>query len=187
MNLAMNPERPRQVTDVAPQLEQWCALVETLAKYGSSYSLGLPFWVTALRIIMSHAGDWFGGWQKECSKPPEALDNDSYQKLYTRCEDWARKKRRDADTKNNDAKDIGRVGSSDETSNYEHGQLEDFNDGYYDGEGNWWSWSGGDINQVGKGTGKGKDPVPLCYRCGGCGRLAKECATKGVLQGERQR
>ena len=30
MSLAMNPDKPKKIADVASQLEQWTALVETL-------------------------------------------------------------------------------------------------------------------------------------------------------------
>ena len=61
VGLAMNPDKPENFSEVASQLEQWTALVETLEKYGPAYSLNLPFRVMALRTIMSHAGDWFEG------------------------------------------------------------------------------------------------------------------------------
>ena len=57
MNLVMNPGMSRNITQVALQLEQWSALVETLEKYGSAYSLSLPFRVIALGVIMRFAGD----------------------------------------------------------------------------------------------------------------------------------
>ena len=66
MNLAMNFEKPNKLSDVVSQLEQWSVLVETLEKYGPACSLPLPFRVTALRIIMTHAGDWFDDWQRDC-------------------------------------------------------------------------------------------------------------------------
>ena len=99
-NLAMNPDKPKKVTDVSTQLEQWTALVESLETYGPSYSLGLPFRVTALQVIMHHASEWFDSWQAECYKTPDALTIDPYQKLYQKCEDWAREKRLDADAHN---------------------------------------------------------------------------------------
>ena len=34
MSLAMNPDKPKKVAEVASQLEQWAALVETLEKHG---------------------------------------------------------------------------------------------------------------------------------------------------------
>ena len=49
---------------------------------------------------MHHASEWFDSWQAECYKTPDALTIDSYQKLYQKCEDWARKKRLDADAHN---------------------------------------------------------------------------------------
>ena len=98
MNLAMYPEKPKKITDVSSALEQRSALVEGLEKYGNAYSLNLPFRVTALRVIMGHASDWFDSWQHDCYKTPDALTQDAYQKLYRKCEDWARRKRLDADS-----------------------------------------------------------------------------------------
>ena len=54
-NLAMNPDKPKKVSDVSTQLEQWTALVESLETYEPSYSLGLPFRVTALQGTVTHA------------------------------------------------------------------------------------------------------------------------------------
>ena len=65
VNLAMNPEKPKKITDVSTTLEQWSALVESLEKYGTAYSLNHPFRVTAPRVIMSHASDWFNSWENE--------------------------------------------------------------------------------------------------------------------------
>ena len=53
MNLAMNPDKPNNIANVASQFEQWSALVETLETYGTAYSLPLSFRITALRVIMS--------------------------------------------------------------------------------------------------------------------------------------
>ena len=97
MTLAMRPEAPKKVTEVAAQLEQWSALVESLEKFGDACALNLPFRVTALRAIMHRASDWFDSWQAECYKTPDSLNLEAYQKLCRRCEDWARKKRMDAD------------------------------------------------------------------------------------------
>ena len=83
---------------MATQLEQWSALVENLEKFGDAYALNLPFRVTALRTIMHRANDWFDSWQAECYTTPDSLNMDAYLKLYRKCEDWARKKRLDADT-----------------------------------------------------------------------------------------
>ena len=91
MNQAMNPEKPNKVSDVATQLEQWSALVESLEKYGPANSLPLPSRVTALRITLSHAGDWCDDWQQDCYKIPEVLNIDTCQSLLLKCEDWARK------------------------------------------------------------------------------------------------
>ena len=94
----MNPVKSKKITDVSTTLEQWSALVESLEKYGEAYSLNLPFRVTALRVIMGHASDWFDSWQNECYKTPDALTLEAHQKFYRKREDWARRKRLDADT-----------------------------------------------------------------------------------------
>ena len=39
MNFAMNPEKPKKITDVATTLEQWSALVESLEKYMGMHTL----------------------------------------------------------------------------------------------------------------------------------------------------
>ena len=135
MTLAMRPEPPKKVSDVATQLEQWSALVENLEKFGDSYALNLPFRVTALRTIMHHANDWFDSWQAECYKTPDSLNMEAYLKLYRKCEDWARKKRLDADTRAVN-QEIGGVDKGGE----EGGEHE----GYYDGDGNWWDTSSRD-------------------------------------------
>ena len=93
MNLAMIPDTPKMVNDVSSQLEQWSALVEGLENYGNAYSLGLPFRVTALRVIMGHASDWFDSWQHDCYKTPDALNLETYHKLYRKCEYWASRRR----------------------------------------------------------------------------------------------
>ena len=49
---------------------------------------------------MGHASDLFDSWQHERYKTPDALNLDAYQKLYRKCEDWARRKRLDADSSN---------------------------------------------------------------------------------------
>ena len=131
-NLAMNPDKPKKVTDVSTQLEQWTALVESLETYGPSYSLGLPFRVTALQVIMHHASEWFDSWQSECYKTPDALTIDSYQKLYQKCEDWARKKRLGADAHNVNMEISGVDGS----------KSSEEDDGYFDENGNWWDYDG---------------------------------------------
>ena len=94
----MNPEKPKKIIDVSTTLEQWNALVESLEKFGDAYSLNLPFRVTAFRVILGHASDWFDSWQNECYKTPDALNMGAYQKRYRKCEDWARRKRLDADS-----------------------------------------------------------------------------------------
>ena len=71
MSQAMNPESPKKVKEVAAKLEEWSALVETLEKYGTSYTLGLPFKVTALPKIMVHAEDWFDEWQQGFYSTPD--------------------------------------------------------------------------------------------------------------------
>ena len=118
MSLAMNPDKPKKIADVASQLEQWTALVETLEKYGPAYSLPLPFRITALRTIMTHAGEWFEGWHQDTFKTPDSVTQENYQKLYVKCEDWARKKRLDADTQGNAAMDIGGVEGVNEKSQH---------------------------------------------------------------------
>ena len=92
-NLAMNPDKPNQLSEVPTQLEQWTALVESLEKYGDAYSLGLPFEVTALRVLMGHASDWFDSLQRECYQTPGVLTIETCKTLNQTCEDWARKKR----------------------------------------------------------------------------------------------
>ena len=109
MGLAMNPERPKKISDVAGRLEKWNQLVNALEKYGPAYSLGLPYRVTALKSIMCHATEWFDAWQAECYRTPDLLSEATYQKLFAKCEDWARKKRLEVDTKDNDAMDVGGV------------------------------------------------------------------------------
>ena len=80
MTFAMRPEHPKKVTEVATQLEQWSALVESLEKFGDARAINLPFRVTALRTIMHHASDSFDGWQSECYKTPDSLNLEAYQK-----------------------------------------------------------------------------------------------------------
>ena len=192
MSLAMNPDKPKKVGDVASQLEQWTALVETLEKYGPAYSLNLPFRITALRTIMSHAGDWFEGWHQDTFKTPDSLTQENYQKLYVKCEDWARKKRLDADAQGNAAMEIGGVGGVNEKSQTSPNVWEV--EGYVDDEGNWWSeeqWSqwqydqapddAEDVNAVDKGKGKGKGTQ--CYNCGLFGHIAANCR-KGKGKGK---
>ena len=82
----MNPDAPRKLRDVSAKLEEWRALVEALEKHGPAYELGLPFRVTALRKIMVHAEDWFV--QNRFWSTPVCLTQETYQKLYTKCEDW---------------------------------------------------------------------------------------------------
>eukprot|EP00959_Pyramimonas_sp_CCMP1952_P377316 7902967-Pyramimonas_sp.AAC.1 len=89
MTRAMNPEPPKKITDAVARLEEWSALAENLEQYGKYYSLPLPFKVTALRAIVVHANDWFDEWQQACWRTPGALNVDSFQKLYSKCEDWA--------------------------------------------------------------------------------------------------
>ena len=187
MNLAMNPDKPKKITDVSNALEQWSALVEGLEKYGNAYSLNLPFRVTALRVIMGHASDWFDSWQHDCYKTPDALTYEAYQKLYRKCEDWARRKRLDADS-NNVNQEIGGVDDD--------GENEDpFADveGDFDEYGNWGSndgdfWpadpaNGGETNEVTKGKGKGKGNGPQCYNCGGWGHIGRNCPNRGAGKG----
>ena len=105
----MNPEPPKKATEVASKLEEWSSLVEALEKHGSTYVLPLLFRVTALRNIMTIARDWFDEWHQDLIKTPDALTQDTYNKLYIKCEEWARRKKLDHDTKNSDAMDVGAV------------------------------------------------------------------------------
>ena len=184
MNLAMKPEKPKKVTDVSTSLEQWSALVEGLEKYGNAYSLGLPFRVTALQVIMHHASDWFDSWQHDCYKTPDALTLEAYLKLYRKCEDWARRKRLEADS-NNVNQEISQVdGKGEEEDPYAN------EPGEYDEYGNWWNHDGdcwpanaaGEANEVTKGKGKGGGPQ--CYQCGGWGHLGRNCPNKGAGKGQ---
>ena len=84
----MKPDKPKKMGDVAFQLEQLAALVETPEKYGTARSLNLPFRTTALRTIMSHAGDWCEEWHQNHFKTPDSLTQENYQKLHVMCEDW---------------------------------------------------------------------------------------------------
>ena len=120
MTSAMRPDTPKKVTEVATQLEQWSALVESLEKFGDARALNLPFRVTALRAIMHRASDWFDSWQTECYETPGALNLEAYQTLYRRCEDWARKKRLDADANAAD-QEIGGVDAGGEGGGEEEG------------------------------------------------------------------
>ena len=78
-------------------------------KYGPAYSLNLPFRITALLTIMSHAGDWFEGRRQDCFNIPDSLTPEKYQTRYVRCKYLARKKRLGADTQGNNAMDIGEM------------------------------------------------------------------------------
>ena len=126
----MNPDPPKKVTETMSRLEEWSALVENLERYGTAYVLPLLSKVTALRAIMVHANDWFDEWQQSCYRSPDAPDVDTYQKLYVKCEDWARKKKLDSDTKNKDAMDIGEIYESAQDDNWEV-------NGWVDDEGYW--------------------------------------------------
>ena len=161
-------------------LEQWSALVESLEKYGAAYSLNLPFRVTALRVIMSHASDWFNSWENECFKTPDALNMETYLKLYRKCEDWARRKRLDADSH----------GVNQEIGGVDGGGEEDNLPGWYDEQGNWWKSDGDfypadpdptvEANEVNRGKGKGGGGGPQCYQCGGWGHIGRNCPNKGA-------
>eukprot|EP00959_Pyramimonas_sp_CCMP1952_P115856 2422229-Pyramimonas_sp.AAC.1 len=65
---------------------------------------------------MVHANDWFDEWQQACWRTPDALDIDSFQKLYSKCEDWARTKKLDSDTENKDAMGIGNINETSQGS-----------------------------------------------------------------------
>ena len=185
MNLAMNPEKPKKITDVSTALEQWSALVEGLEKYGDDYRLGLPFRVTALRVIMGHASDWFDSWEHDCYKTPDALNSEAYLKLFRKCEDWARRKRLDADSSNIN-QGISGVDGNGKEDQYAN------DDGYYNEYGNWWNSDGdffpaesnatGEANEVNKGKGKGTGPQ--CYRCFGWGHIGRNCPNKGAGEGQ---
>ena len=136
---------------------------------------------------MHHASDRFDSWQHECYKTPDALTLEAYLKLYRKCEDWARRKRLDADS-NNVNQEIGGVdGGNEEESQYNNVE------GDYDEYGNWWSsdgdlWpadptNGGEANEVTKGKGKGKGTGPQCYACGGWGHLGRDCPNRGAAKG----
>eukprot|EP00959_Pyramimonas_sp_CCMP1952_P274569 5739839-Pyramimonas_sp.AAC.1 len=60
----MEPDRPNEISDTSVQLERWSALAEKLDKRGNSYELPLPFKITALKLIMAHAGEWFDDGQQ---------------------------------------------------------------------------------------------------------------------------
>lgn len=122
------------------------------------------------------------------------LTMDNYIKLYTKCEDCARKKRLDIDTRGHDAMDIGEVNGQEGTNNE---NTFDWNqNGYVDEEGNWWSSEEWDnwyaatpgyghteeyINVVNKGKGKGKGSI--CYKCGATGHITRDCRSKGTCKG----
>ena len=66
---------------------------------------------------MCHASEWFDAWQVECYKTPDLLTEATYQKLFTECEDWARKERLEVDTKDNDAMGVGGLGQDNNEEN----------------------------------------------------------------------
>ena len=115
----------------------------------------------------SHAGDWFEDWDQDNFKTPDWLSQYNYQKLYVKCEDWARKKRLESDTQGNAAMEIG--GFDGENEKTWTGSSVWEVEGYVDDDGNWWSeeqWNqweyeqasedAEDVNAVNKGKGKGK-------------------------------
>ena len=88
----MNPDEPERAGEVAAELEEWSALVETLEKHGTARALLLPFKVTALRASMTHASDWLDEWQQGFYGTLNVLNLDTYQKPRTKRADWAREK-----------------------------------------------------------------------------------------------
>eukprot|EP00959_Pyramimonas_sp_CCMP1952_P384711 8062727-Pyramimonas_sp.AAC.1 len=62
---------------------------------------------------------------------------DSFQKLYSKCEDWARKKKLDSYTKKKDAMDIGNINEMSQGSDNVWDQT-----GWVDEDGNGWSEDG---------------------------------------------
>ena len=133
----MNPEHPKKPRDVAAKLEEWSALVELLEKYGPAYTLGLPFKLTALRRIMIHAEDWFDEWQQGFYSTPDGLTPETYQKLYAKCEDWARKKKLYDDTKNSDAMDLSNVNGTEGGNDQSNAAWNSWNvGGWVDEDGN---------------------------------------------------
>ena len=121
---------------------------------------------------MVHANNWFDEWQQACYKTPDALTDETYAKLFGKCEEWARKKKLESDTKNKDAMDIGNVGGSEEQYQQE---WESDVKGWVDDNGIFWSedytWyhdvnetsyadetyeEAANVDAVGKAKGKGK-------------------------------
>ena len=147
---------------------------------------------------MVRADDWFDEWQQGFYSTPDGLSHETYQKLYAKCEDWARKKKLYDDTKNSDAMDLSNVNAgynSDDSTNASwnvSGWVDD--DGYFypdngSGSADWIGGGEGDdyeqeVDPVNKGKGKG----PKCFNCDEYGRIAANCKkpkrfTKGKGKG----
>ena len=111
MSVVMKPEKPKKINQGASQLEQWSALVETLEKYGSAYSLSCPFLrVAAQGVIVHFAGDWFDDLQRDCfnNNSPDALTMGRRIKRRAKREDWARKKHLHMHARDSGSMDVGR-------------------------------------------------------------------------------
>eukprot|EP00959_Pyramimonas_sp_CCMP1952_P009673 202012-Pyramimonas_sp.AAC.1 len=59
----------KKASDMSPHFEQCSVLTEKLDKYGASSALHWPFRITALKIIMAHAGEWLSIGNRIASKP----------------------------------------------------------------------------------------------------------------------
>eukprot|EP00959_Pyramimonas_sp_CCMP1952_P461238 9481258-Pyramimonas_sp.AAC.3 len=128
---------------------------------------------------MVHANDWFDEWQQGCYRTPDWLNIDTFQKLYSKCEDGARKKKLDSDAKNKDAMDIGQVYGVHSSTSWEATGWIDEEGNWWPDDGNWWNEVDGEpqdqeeIDAVNKGKDKGLGPK--CYKCGEFGHLARNC------------
>ena len=146
---------------VSTTLEHWAGMVESLEKCGGACRFKLPFRVTALRVIVSHASDWFDNKQRECYKTLDDLAPEACHNMYQQCEVWEREMRFGADA-NVVNQDIGGVDGG------EGGSYDE--EGYYHDRGYWWNtdcdcWpaesnGNGDTNGVNKGSGRKKVSDP---------------------------